>query len=242
MTDWHVAACVRMSECVCGGMCECCQSHPRHTNVINKVKLLLLREQQKKEYTHTYTHMHRCTQRPTCMHKNTKVTNFFHAQGKEWLVSGCFKVQIKLGHRRKEKTSNATFHHIFSLPRGWLCYTLSHHGEKEGSIPVKHFTKIELQLPKKKRKKKTYKSSCVFVNIFSHLSTFLQRFSRPLIGAQLLVCCCWHIPTQAHMPPITLSLVSAPRTATQRRRFMNTFQESLKQRPCFGAQRETPSL
>lgn len=57
MTDWHVAACVRMSECVCGGMCECCQSHPRHTNVINKVKLLLLREQQKKEYTHIHTHV-----------------------------------------------------------------------------------------------------------------------------------------------------------------------------------------
>lgn len=55
MTDWHASACVRMSAvCVCvyRSMCECRQSHPRHTNVINKVKLLLGREH--KEYTHIH--------------------------------------------------------------------------------------------------------------------------------------------------------------------------------------------
>lgn len=152
MTDWHVAACVRMSECVCGGMCECCQSHPRHTNVINKVKLLLLREQQKKEYTHTYTHMHRCKAN---MHaQKYKSDKFLSCTGQRMTSVRPLQSINKTRSQKKKKTSNATFHHIFSLPRGWLCYTLSHLGEKEGSIPVKHFTTIELELPKKKKERK----------------------------------------------------------------------------------------
>lgn len=63
MTDWHASACVRMSECVSVCLRECRQSHPQHTNVINKVKLLLGRER-------AHTHLH--TQTPPSMHSDTK--------------------------------------------------------------------------------------------------------------------------------------------------------------------------
>lgn len=66
MADWHASACVRMSEC---GFAQACVSvargHPQHTNVINKVKLLLGRKCKE------YMHMHLYTQTPTCVHTNT---------------------------------------------------------------------------------------------------------------------------------------------------------------------------
>lgn len=61
-----VCACLSLCWRVCASLCECRRSHPRHTNVINKVKLLLGRENE--EYTHTHTQAHA----NTCTHTSTQ--------------------------------------------------------------------------------------------------------------------------------------------------------------------------
>ena len=62
-----VCACLSACQCVCASMCECRRSHPQHTNVINKVKLLLGRE--RKEVDEARAHRQKSTNTNTKHHK-----------------------------------------------------------------------------------------------------------------------------------------------------------------------------
>lgn len=123
MTDWHASACVRMSECVSAHACvSVARGHPQHTNVINKVKLLLGRKHKQ------YMHMHLYTQKPTCMRTNTKkfYISFIHGAKNDCCWPAASLSINKSRTQKKSKKSHQmlyTFHHIFSLPRGWLCYS-----------------------------------------------------------------------------------------------------------------------
>lgn len=140
-----------------------------------------------------------------------------------------------------------TFAHIFSLPRGWLCYTLiTSQGKKKGSIGVMHITTAE---PKNVLSQKPF-----FVVSLSTLSVVCRHFCshsaddsfKPVeinrACALLAVRGKKNPPPHPHqfsVLPSPSRLVSAPWTATQRSRFVSKFEVSLEQCPCFGAQRDT---
>lgn len=66
-----VCACLSLCWRVCASLCECRRSHPQHTNVINKVKLLLGRENE--EYTHMQTHARTLTNTQTDRDKEASI-------------------------------------------------------------------------------------------------------------------------------------------------------------------------
>lgn len=151
-----------------------------------------------------------------------------------------------------------TFHHIFSLPRGWLCCTLITSQGKRGKqwsnahhryLSWKRAFNKNLQAPFLSGLCRHFQS---FVDIFTLIqqttrssrwrSTELAKSVLCLLFATKTKCSARPSAPKFSLLPSPSRPVSAPWTATQRSRFMSKFEVSLEQCPCFGAQRDTPSL